>query len=143
VKKAALAIAIFALVGLSACSHSLTHKQTAHLLTKYLNGDVTALAQLQKFARRGDVEAEVDLGHIYRNGRGVPINDAKSAYWYRKAARRGNTGAEVDLAGDYANGQGEHKNLTKAVHWLRKAAEQGGKDGAIARWYLGLMQKHR
>ncbi|MEP6880280.1 MAG: caspase family protein, partial [Nitrosospira sp.] len=40
-------------------------------------------------AEQGNADAQYNLGVIYRNGKGVPQDDAKAVEWYRKAAAQG------------------------------------------------------
>ena len=77
------------------------------------------------FAEQGEAWAEAILGTMYANGEGVPQNDVKAVYWFRKAAEQGDAGAQFNLAYMYANGEGVPQNDVKAVYWNRKAAEQG------------------
>lgn len=69
--------------------------------------------------------AEYQRGMAYAKGQGVPKNDYKAFYWYRKAAEQGFAAAEHQIGVDYDRGRGVPVNIQKAVHWYRKAAEQG------------------
>ncbi|TAK39744.1 MAG: hypothetical protein EPO29_10595 [Betaproteobacteria bacterium] len=46
-------------------------------------------------ALQGDPAAQLKLGEMYENGRGVPQNNFQAYYWYSAAVRGGNTGARV------------------------------------------------
>ena len=46
-------------------------------------------------ALQGDPAAQLKLGELYENGRGVPQNNFQAYYWYSAAVRGGNTGARV------------------------------------------------
>ena len=48
----------------------------------------TAYQELLPLALQGDARAQSLIGSIYREGLGVPKNDAEAAKWYRKAAGR-------------------------------------------------------
>ena len=72
----------------------------------------------------------------YANGRGVPEDDAKAVYWYRKAAEQGIAKAQSNLGLMYDNGEGVSEDDAKAVYWYRKSAERGH---AKAQYNLGLM----
>ncbi len=103
----------------------------------YKKGDyATALREFRPLAERGDAKAQYALGVMYRNGKGVPQDDAEAARWYRKAAEQGNAKAQHNLGVIYSNGQGVPRNYAEAVGWWRKAAEQGV---AEAQYNLGLM----
>ena len=67
-------------------------------LTAYRNGDYgTALQLLQPLAEKGVVTAQIDLGIMYRFGRGVPKDDTQAAAWLRRAADHGSSYAQSQL----------------------------------------------
>ena len=43
------------------------------------------------------VEAQYELGYMYKNGFGVEKSMSKSIYWYRKAAKKGHIYAKERL----------------------------------------------
>src|SRR5205807_420797 len=45
----------------------------------------------------GDAKAQYGLGFMYREGRGVPRDDAEAVRWYRKAAEQGDAMAQHAL----------------------------------------------
>ena len=58
----------------------------------YESGDyAVALGLLRPLAERGDAEAQYNLGVMYRNGQGVPHDDAEAVKWYRLAAEQAKT----------------------------------------------------
>ena len=87
-------------------------------------------------AEQGDADAQVNLGYMYDNGRGVPQDDAEAVRWYRLAAEQGNARAQFFLGGEYAAGDGVPQDDAEAVRWFRLAAEQGH---ALAQSILGYM----
>ena len=56
------------------------------------------LAEDEKAAAGGNVNAMVGLGLIYEFGRGVARDYAKAREWYQKAAAKGNADAKARLA---------------------------------------------
>jgi TPR repeat protein len=66
---------------------------------------------------RGDPEADVQLGHRYFSGEGVPRNYAQGIRLWTKTAERGNAEAQWLLGGCYELGYDEPKNPAKAVSW--------------------------
>ncbi|MEJ2686406.1 MAG: hypothetical protein P8124_04210 [Gammaproteobacteria bacterium] len=56
-----------------------------------------ALKWFEKAARKGDANAEFNLGQMYQVGAGVPRNFAKARHWYRLAAAGGSTEAKYSL----------------------------------------------
>jgi TPR repeat protein len=91
---------------------------------------------------------------MYRNGKGVPKDDAQAAEWYRKAADQrnadapfrslaskadqGDADAQFLLGGLYDNGRGVPQDYVEAMSWYRKAADQGH---IVAQHCLGWMYR--
>jgi TPR repeat protein len=92
--------------------------------------DATAFAQQRGDAERDDAgaDAQYKLGQMYGTGRGVALDYAQAAAWYRKAAERGHPGAQTDLGGLYAGGHGVPADAAEALRWYRMAAAQGFAD---------------
>ena len=76
-------------------------------------------------AEQGDATAQVNLGYLYENGRGVPQDYKEAAKWYRLAAEQGDASAQNNLGYMYKNGRGVPQDYAEAVKWYRLAAEQG------------------
>lgn len=100
------------------------------------NDYVTMLGELRPLAEQGYPEAQTLLGTAYREGAGVPKNDAEAAKWYTKAATQGYSKAQFNLAVAYANGGGVAKDYSKAAHWYLLAAKQGDEN---AQFNLAMM----
>ncbi len=80
-------------------------------------------------AQQGDVDAQVALGHEYRQG---DMSDwDEGVKWYRKAAAQGNEEAQYYLGLMILRGTGTRQNPTEAVTWLLKAAEQGNVEAQV------------
>jgi len=84
---------------------------------------------IEVLAKKGDPEAQNELGKKYEKGRGVPLNYAEAVKWYRLAAEQGNANGQNNLGVMYDNGRGVPLNYAEAVKWFRLAAEQGDLDG--------------
>ncbi len=95
-----------------------------------------ALREWRPLAEQGNAKAQYNLGVMYRNGHGVPQDDAEAMGWWRKAAEQGNAGAQNNLGVMYGKGLGVPQDYAEAVGWYRKAAEQGY---ATAQHKLGVM----
>ena len=65
--------------------------------------------------RRGDAEAQYNLGIMYAQGLGVPQDDAEAVRWYRLAAAQGNAGAQSYLGFMYDDGRGVPQDDAEAV----------------------------
>ena len=98
--------------------------------------DAQVAARLRAAAERGDPAAQLQLGRMYRDGRGVPADAVQAAAWVRKAADQGNAEAQSLLGSMYQFGQGVPHDHVLAVSWTRAAAEQGN---AEAQMSLGSM----
>ena len=73
---------------------------------------------------------------MYRDGRGVPQDDAEAVRWYRLAADQGLADAQFSLGVMYTPGRGVPQDDAEAVRWYRLAADQGQAD---AQDTLGVM----
>lgn len=91
----------------------------------------------EKAAVQGNAYAQMQLGDLYDQGRGVPQSAVTAADWREKAANRGNVRAQALLGEMYLNGKGVAKDLRKAEFWLSRAAIEGG--SAQAQYQLARM----
>lgn len=97
-------------------------------LEAYKRGEHAAAAALWRpLAEKGDAPAEFYLGLLYRNGQGVPRNEAEATAWLRKSADQGYPPAQY-FVGTLTAQPGE------AFPWYKKAAEQ---DYSAAQFTLG------
>ncbi len=82
-------------------------------------------------ANRGLVDAQFNLGNLYRRGHGVTQDPRRAVAWYLKAATQGMAAAQYNLALGYETGSGAAQNYTVAAKWYRMAADQGDVDAQI------------
>ena len=80
---------------------------------------------LDSLMQEAGTAAQVCLGEMYEEGKGVRRNYRLAVEWYRKAAEQGNDYAQCNLGECYENGDGVTKDISEAVKWYRKAAAQG------------------
>ena len=97
-----------------------------------------AVKWLRRAAKRGDPDAQNNLGQMYENGEGVPQSYAQAAKWYRKAAEHvpnlGGAGqGRNDLGLLYLSGQGVPKDVVLAYMWFRLAGTERNLSDAKAR----------
>ena len=92
--------------------------------------------QIQRLANQGDVSAQILLGSMYYEGKGVRQDYAKSIEWYTKVANQGNSNAQAFLGAAYSGGKGVRQDYAKSIEWYTKAANQGN---AGAQYNLALM----
>jgi len=87
-------------------------------------------------AKKGDADAQYEIGRRYALGKGVWHNYAEAAKWYRRAADQGHTEAQLSLGILYEEGTGVPVDLSKAAYWYRKAAEQGDMRAQMRAGYM-------
>lgn len=92
-----------------------------------------ALADLQKRAEQGDVDAQKSLGINYEIGWGVPKDEAQAVFWYRKAAEQGDVFAQFELGLLYMNGTVIPKDNEIAYLWFLLSSAQGSEAAAKLR----------
>ncbi len=114
----------------------------------YMRGDyAVAFESFSILAEQGVARAQVNLGFMYADGKGVPQDDAEAVRWYRRAAEQGDARAQVSLGYMYVQGRGVSQDYTEALRWFRQAAEQGDaraqiKLGAMHALGQGVPQDH-
>jgi TPR repeat protein len=82
-------------------------------------------ARIREAAERGDKEAQVRFGLMYRYGLGVTRDYAGAVSWWRRAAEQGEAEAEDALASAYHFGHGVPEDHEEEERWLRKADARG------------------
>jgi uncharacterized protein len=95
-------------------------------LAAYERGDyAVARAEWRPAAEQGDVRAQLRLGELYRDGKGVWRNGDDAALWFRMAALQGNTAAQYYLARLHFEGFIVPRDTAEMMHWLSAAADAG------------------
>ena len=90
-------------------------------------------------ANNGDANAQCEIGKIYEEGFGVPINYEEAMKWYRKAANQGHIDAMYNIGLMYKKCRGTPENYSaESFIWFYKAAEEGH---AIAQYEVGIKYK--
>jgi len=85
-------------------------------LEEFGRGEYKAAYQLLKpLAERGNSNAQMMLGFMYDQGRGVPRDSAEAVKWLRRSAKQGNIGAQATLS--------LMKERAAKEMWQRGAAE--------------------
>ena len=80
----------------------------------YDRGDyATAMKEWRPLAELGYAPAQVALGWMYTEGKGVPLDDKEAARWYQLAANWGSASAQFVLGVMYAEGRG----VGRMAHW--------------------------
>jgi len=100
----------------------------------YSRGDyATALRLWLPLAEQGDANAQLQLGAMYKDGKGVLQDRAEAVKWYRKAAEQGNADAQWQLGAKYFVGWGVPQDYVMALMWFNLAAAKGNKQAIKAR----------
>ena len=113
----------------SLCSILLMLLGTIHIAAQ--PDDVLMREQIDEYlieARRGDPEAQYNLGLCYIHGNGVDMSYEEAAKWLEKAAKQGHADAQYNLGVSYLKGQGVRQDYTEAVKWFSLAANKGNVD---------------
>ena len=90
----------------------------------------------RKAADLGHPLAQLRLGRLYMDGRGVMRDDAEAVKLFRKSAELGNSAGEYYLGWMYLTGRGGIKNYQEALKLFRRSAEQ---EYRYAYFGLGVM----
>ena len=84
-----------------------------------------AAEQSDSLAQNG---ALLNVARDYSEGKGVPRDDVKAAFWLQKGADQGISDAQVKLADMYAKGRGVPRNKAKQLTLLQSAARHRNKE---------------
>jgi hypothetical protein len=92
-----------------------------------------AFKLLKKSAKQGNDIAMVDLGILYKYGRGCRLNFNKARSWFKKSATLGNDKALYSLGYLYLKGFGEiEQDYKKATKYFEKSKNP------MAKYWLGV-----
>ena len=81
--------------------------------------------QLILAAKKGDAEAQFNLGNMYHDGEGVPQDYDQALKYFRLAAEQGVASAQYNLGLMYGKGEGVQMSKADCMIWLEEAANQG------------------
>jgi len=87
--------------------------------------DYQAVEWYKMAAAQGYVPAQINLGWMLSNGRGVEKDDRQALEWYRKAAKLGDPVAQFNMGVMCDEGRGlSSADPHQAAEWYKKAAKQ-------------------
>ncbi len=86
-----------------------------------------AVRWFRRAAEHGSVPAQINLGVLLGDGRGVRKNVDEALIWLKKALRAGDSGAAHNIAITYR----ENGNLRAAFQWFRRAADAGDGEALV------------
>jgi TPR repeat protein len=94
-----------------------------------LRNPKTALKWYTLAAKQGNIDAQNNLGGMYKKGKGVPQNYKTAVKWYTLAAENGCADAGFNLGSMHFRGNGVLKDLQIARLWWGFAAKRGHPGG--------------
>lgn len=111
-------------------------------LTAYNKGDYTTAArEWRPLAEKGVAAAQFNLGLMYYDGHGVPLDFVQAAEWFTKAAEQDYGKAQYDLGAMYGVGKGVKRDYVQAYKWLNICAAKGDARCAEQRDLVGQKLK--
>ena len=84
-----------------------------------------------ELSNQGDRTAQLQLGLMYEEGRGVPKHYQQAVRWYTVASSQGDPEAPYYLGRIYQDGRGGPTNYARARHWYGVAAQRGNHKAAV------------
>lgn len=86
---------------------------------------ITARKRCEEAAAMLNPWGEFCMGALYVDGlAGMPRDDVRAVYWFRRAAEQGDATAQHDLGWMLIQGRGAAADREQGLFWLRKAALQ-------------------
>lgn len=113
----------------------------------YQTPEEKQFATILSAAKAGNLEAQVQAGYAYAEGKGIAPDEKQALAWFRKAALEGDTEALWKCAESYIYGKGTKPDLEESSAFLLLAAKQGSvlAQKELSRFYadgLGGLTKH-
>ena len=96
----------------------------------------------KKAAEQDLVEAQVNLGELYKNGKGVKTDYEQALIWFRKSASAGDIKAQLNLGEMYKNGKGVVRDNVEALKWFIISSESGNAISRMHRDYIAKKMTH-
>ena len=100
---------------------------------------VTDIETLEKQAYSGNVQSQLRLGAMYRDGTAVSRNTQRAFYWLSQAAKNGHVLAQLRVAKMFQEGVGVEQNHRSAFEWFSRSAQSGQVDALTQ---VGKMLRH-
>jgi len=94
--------------------------QSGHYAEAYCNW--------KPLAKRGDPDAQYNLGWLYANGLGMHVDPSMAAYWWRLAASQDHLDAQFALGFAIVSGDIDSDSIKEGTNLLIKAADAGHED---------------
>jgi TPR repeat protein len=101
----------------------------------------TAFNEWRVLAEQGVAEAQFNLGLLYADGQGVPLDPGQAAGWFEKAAEQDYSKAQLNLGALYSSGKGVKRDYVQAYKWFNICAAKGDSKCAARRDFVAKMLK--
>jgi len=76
-------------------------------------------------AHRGAPDAQFNIGVLYIEGKGLPLDRGEAISWFTKAANQGHPEAQYNLGHLLLEQTGDVDKIREGIDWWRKSAESG------------------
>ena len=76
-------------------------------------------------AYRGTADAQFNVGVLYIEGKGLPLDRGEAIFWFTKAADQGHPEAQYNLGHLLLEQSGDVDKIREGIEWWRKSAEAG------------------
>ncbi len=76
-------------------------------------------------ASRGAPDAQFNVGVLYLEGKGLPLDQDQAIFWFTKAAKQGHPEAQYNLGHLLLEQTGDVDKIREGIDWWRKSAEAG------------------
>lgn len=100
------------------------------------DANVSALDEWKSLAEQGELDAQMHLATLYREGKDVPQDYKAAVKWFTLAADQGDVVAQYNLGIMHSFGLGTIADYNASVRWYKLAAEQGN---PTAQYNLGRL----
>lgn len=84
----------------------------------------SAYQQLISLARQGNIDAQVLVGVVYKEGQGTRLDIDKARFWFKRAAHKGRNDAAYLLGLSYLHDNATADEYKQAVYWIKYAARR-------------------
>ena len=95
----------------------------------------------RRAAEEGDAEAQLNMGNMHANGKGVVQDYGQAVKWYRRAAEQGLAEAQHNLGVMYSMGEGVVEDYVTAHMWVSVGWANGHNSGELLEFLEKLMTK--
>jgi TPR repeat protein len=82
----------------------------------------TAAKEWRALANKGDTRAQFNLGLLYVDGLGVPLDYYQAVRWFERSAQQDYAKAQLNLGIMYRDGKGVKRDYVQAYMWFNVCA---------------------